>query len=136
MITIHDTITRRNVHCISAGEYFERNIYFKCKLTLSEYESEIDSRHYLNINVRTLLAAFPVFARKEIYIQSYPKIDCKLPKDCVQWNLTILISFCFHSIWFYVIIWFYFDHILFLYIFFPSIFFNIQKIMQFTMISV
>ena len=89
MITIHDTITRRNVHCISAGEYFERNIYFKCKLTLSEYESEIDSRHYLNINVRTLLAAFPVFARKEIYIQSYPTIDCKLPKDCVQWNLTI-----------------------------------------------
>ena len=44
-------VTRRNVRCVSAGEYCVRNIYFKCKLALSEYESEIDSRHYLNINV-------------------------------------------------------------------------------------
>ena len=79
VITIHDTVTRRNVHFVSAGEYCKRNIYFKCKLTLSEYESEIDSRHYLNINVSTLLFAFPVFARKEIYIQAYQTIDCKLP---------------------------------------------------------
>ena len=51
VITIHDTVTRRNVHFVSAGEYCKRNIYFKCKLTLSEYESEIDSRHYINIKV-------------------------------------------------------------------------------------
>ena len=139
MITIHDTITRRNVHCISAGEYFKRNIYFKCKLTWSEYESEIDSRHYLNINVGTLLAAFPVFARKEIYIQSYPTIDCKLPKDCIQWNLTIPISFCSHSIWLYMIIWFQmyviFCSSIFSFHRYSSIFKNLS-LMQFTMISV